>query len=173
VRGGILTAWDPATQKERWFALGGGQTGGGTLSLATNIVIQTLNNGHMKAFTADKGELLTDITLPLPTGVGAPMTFMLDGKQYVAVLAGSGAPAGRGGAGRGAPPPPAGNQEITAGAAARGAAGGAPALPPAAPAGGAPRGAGAGAQQPPAPAGGAAAPAANTNPRMFVYSIPN
>ena len=91
VRGGILTAWDPATQKERWFAFGGGQTGGGTLSLASNIVIQTLNNGHMKAFTADKGELLMDITLPLPTGVGAPMTFMLDGKQYIAVLAGSGA----------------------------------------------------------------------------------
>jgi quinohemoprotein ethanol dehydrogenase len=170
VRGGILTAWDPATQKERWFALGGGQTGGGTLSLATNIVIQTLNNGHMKAFTADKGELLADITLPLPTGVGAPMTFMLDGKQYIAVLAGSGAPAGRGGAGRGAPPPPAGNQEITAGAAARGAAGGAP---PALPPGGAPRGAAPGAQQPPAQAGGAAAPAANTNPKMFVYSIPN
>ena len=58
VRGGILTAWDPATQKERWFALGGGQTGGGTLSLASNLVIQTLSNGRMKAFTADKGEQL-------------------------------------------------------------------------------------------------------------------
>jgi hypothetical protein len=174
VRGGILTAWDPATQKERWFALGGGQTGGGTLSLATNIVIQTLNNGHMKAFTADKGELLTDITLPLPTGVGAPMTFMLDGKQYIAVLAGSGAPAGRGGAGgggaRGALPPIANNAEITAGAAARGAAGQAPALPPGG--GGAPRGAAPGAQQPQVPAAGGA-PAANTNPKMFVYSIPN
>jgi hypothetical protein len=168
VRGGILTAWDPATQKERWFALGGGQTGGGTLSLASNVVIQTLNNGHMKAFTADKGEQLMDITLPLPNGVGAPMTFMLDGKQYIAVMAGSGAPVGRGGRG-GAAPPPAGNQEITAGAAQRGAAAGAPAGPPA---GGPPRGAAAGAQQPPALPGGAA-PATNTNPKMFVYSIPN
>ncbi len=24
MRGGILTAWDPATQKERWYAPGGG-----------------------------------------------------------------------------------------------------------------------------------------------------
>ena len=32
MRGGILTAWDPATQKERWYALGGGQTGGGALT---------------------------------------------------------------------------------------------------------------------------------------------
>src|SRR5215831_4441767 len=101
VRGGILTAWDPATQKERWFAVGGGQTGGGTLSTASNLVIQTLNNGHMKAFTADKGEPLMDITLPLPNGVGAPMTYMMDGKQYIAVMAGSGAPAGRGGRGGG------------------------------------------------------------------------
>src|SRR6202034_238961 len=91
VRGGILSAWDPATQKERWFALGGGQTGGGTLSLASNLVIQTLSTGHMKALTADKGEQLLDITLPLTSGVGPPMTYMLDGKQYIAVMAGTGA----------------------------------------------------------------------------------
>jgi outer membrane protein assembly factor BamB len=82
VRGGILTAWDPATQKERWFSLGGGQTGGGALSLASNLVIQTLSNGRMKAFTADKGEQLLDVALPVNAGVGPPMTFMLDGKQY-------------------------------------------------------------------------------------------
>ncbi len=106
VRGGILSAWDPATQKERWFALGGGQSGGGTLSLASNLVIQSLGNGHLKAFTADKGEQLLDITLPLTSGVGPPMTYMLDGKQYIAVFAGSGS-LGRGGfgggRGRGAP----------------------------------------------------------------------
>ena len=69
VRGGILTAWDPATQKERWFALGGGQSGGGALSLASNVVIQTLGTGRLKAFTADKGEPLLDIALPVSSGV--------------------------------------------------------------------------------------------------------
>jgi quinohemoprotein ethanol dehydrogenase len=159
VRGGILSAWDPATQKERWFAPGGGQSGGGTLSLASNLVIQTLGNGRMKAFTADKGEQLLDVALPLSSGVGPPMTYMLDGKQYIAVMGGTGA-SGRGaggGAGRGAAP----------GAAAtpgRGAppAGVAPLEPTAA-------AAQAGANPPPAP------PAAvvNNNPKLLVYAVPN
>ena len=144
VRGGILTAWDPATQKERWFSLGGGQTGGGALSLASNLVIQTLSNGRMKAFTADKGESLLDMALPLNAGVGPPMTFMLDGKQYIALMGGNGA-AGRGGAGRGAPP----------------AAGAAPAEPTAA-------AAQRGNDVPPAPAAAGA-----NNPKLLVYAVPN
>jgi PQQ-dependent dehydrogenase (methanol/ethanol family) len=99
VTGGILSAWDPVTQTERWFARGGGQSGGGTLSLASNIVIQTMINGRLKAFTADKGELLLDMALPLSSGIGPPMTFMLDGRQYIAVMGGTGA----GGAGPATP----------------------------------------------------------------------
>jgi len=161
VRGGILTAWDPATQKERWFALGGGQTGGGTLSLASNLVFQTLSNGHMKAFTADKGEQLLDLTLPLTSGVGPPMTYMLDGKQYIAVFAGTGA-AGRGGRGGGAGPGGAGGP--AGGGPGRGAppAGAAPLEPTAAAAQG-------GNNVPPAP------PAAltNNNPKLLVYAVPD
>ena len=100
VRGGILSAWDPATQTERWFAAGGGQSGGGTLSLASNVVIQTMASGRMKAFTADKGEPLLDLVLPVTSGVGPPMTFVLGGKQYIAVMGGTGA----GVRGRGAGP---------------------------------------------------------------------
>jgi PQQ-dependent dehydrogenase (methanol/ethanol family) len=110
VRGGILSAWDPATQTERWFSQGGGQSGGGTLSLASNLVIQTLLSGRLRAFTADKGERLLDLALPLTSGVGPPMTFMLDGRQYIAVMAGTGA--------RGVGPGPFGGpQEPTAAAA--------------------------------------------------------
>jgi len=144
VTGGILSAWDPATQTEKWFAAGGGNTGGGTLSLASNLVIQTMSNGQLRAYTADKGEKLLDIALPLRAGVGAPMTFMLDGKQYIAVLAGTGTAAG-GGRGRGGPPAPA---EATAAAAQRGN------TPPA-----------------PAPAPAAQDPTANNNPRLFVYAV--
>jgi PQQ-dependent dehydrogenase (methanol/ethanol family) len=157
VRGGILSAWDPATQKERWFALGGGQSGGGTLSLASNLVIQTLNNGHMKAFSADKGEQLLDVTLPLSSGVGPPMTYMFEGKQYIAVMAGTGAVprfgppgvggGGRGGAGRGPGPgaPPAGAPVEPTAAAAQGGNN----VPPAPPAAGA------------------------NNPKLLVYAVPN
>jgi PQQ-dependent dehydrogenase (methanol/ethanol family) len=149
VRGGILSAWDPATQKERWFAPGGGQSGGGTLSLASNLVFQTLGNGHLKAFTADKGEQLLDVTLPLSSGTGPPMTYMLDGKQYIAVMAGSGAVFGRGRGGRGAgapgrggPPAGAAPQEPTAAAAQGGNS-----APPAA--------------------------ASDNNPKLLVYAVPN
>jgi alcohol dehydrogenase (cytochrome c)/quinohemoprotein ethanol dehydrogenase len=114
VRGGILSAWDPATQKERWFAPGGGQSGGGTVSLASNLVIQTLGTGRLKAFTADKGEQLLDIALPVTSGVGPPMTYMFEGKQYIAVMGGTGASGfGGGGKGKGGPP----QQEATAAAA--------------------------------------------------------
>jgi quinohemoprotein ethanol dehydrogenase len=146
VRGGILSAWDPSTQKERWFALGGGQSGGGTVSLASNLVIQTLGNGHLKAFTADKGEQLLDLALPLTSGVGPPMTYMFEGKQYIAVFAGSGS-LGRGGFGGGG----------------RGAAGRGPApLEPTAVAA-------QGGNAPPAPA----AVVANNNPKLLVYAVPN
>jgi PQQ-dependent dehydrogenase (methanol/ethanol family) len=151
VRGGILSAWDPATQKERWFAPGGGQSGGGTLSLASNLVIQTLNNGRLRAYTADKGEQLLDLALPLTSGVGPPMTYMLDGKQYIAVMAGTGAqprgggrgPGGPGGPGRGGPPPAgAAPQEPTAAAAQ------AQSAPP-------------------------AAPPVDNKPKLLVYAVPN
>ena len=160
VRGGILTAWDPVTQKERWYALGGGQTDGGVLSTVSNLVIQTTPNGRLRAYTADKGEQLLDIALPLTSGVGPPMTYQLDGKQYIAVMAGTGNMGGRGGGGggggggnrggnRGGAP-----QEPTAAAAA--AANNVPPVP--APAGGAP---------PAAPA----APAPPAKPRLFVYAL--
>jgi quinohemoprotein ethanol dehydrogenase len=157
VRGGILTAWDPATQKERRFAVGGGQSGGGTISLASNLVIQTLLNGHLKAFTADKGDQLLDIALPLNSGTGPPMTYMLDGKQYIAVMAGTGAMGfGRGGGGRGAEPGGQGRGAAPAGAA--------PLEPTTAAAA-----TQAGNNTPPAPA----VVVANNNPRLFVYAVPN
>ena len=65
------------------------------------------SNGRLKAFTADKGEPLLDLALPLNSGVGPPMTYMFEGKQYIAVFAGTGAQ------GRGA----AKQQEATAAAA--------------------------------------------------------
>jgi quinohemoprotein ethanol dehydrogenase len=146
-RGGILTAWNPATQKEVWWAPGGGNTDGGVLTTATNLVIQSTPQGHLMAYTADKGEKLLDLTLPQTAGVGPPMTYMLDGKQYIAVMAGTGqvggGGGGRGGGGRGAP------QEATAAAAAAQQRGGA---------------------VPPVPA---AAPAAPAGPRVYVYTLSN
>ena len=88
--GGMLSAWDPATQKERWFAPGGGSNGGGALATAGNLVFQALNDGHLMAYSADRGEKVLEIATGQRNGMGPPMTYMLDGRQYVAVMGGQG-----------------------------------------------------------------------------------
>jgi quinohemoprotein ethanol dehydrogenase len=118
-RGGVLIAWDPVTQKERWRKEGGGASGGGTVTTAGNLVLQVLSDGRLIAYSADKGEKLHEINTGLRLGMGPPITYMLDGKQYVALTGGRGvvvppptppgapaAPAATGAAaaGRGAPP---------------------------------------------------------------------
>jgi len=121
-RGGILSAWDPATQTERWFGLGGGQSGGGALATAGNLVFQVVNDGRLLAYSADEGELLLEILTGQTGGMSPPMTYELDGQQYVALQGGQGPPrfGGRGGRGRGNvepttaasiafPPPASGN----------------------------------------------------------------
>jgi quinohemoprotein ethanol dehydrogenase len=140
---GALIAWDPVTQKERWRANGGAAFGGGTVATAGNLVIQVMPDGKLAAYSADKGEKLLDVTTGLRGGMGPPITYMLDGKQYVAFMGGTGpvsfgppqaapAPAaGRGGpapAGRGATDSP---DVANAAAAQRGAAGGAGGAAPA------------------------------------------
>jgi quinohemoprotein ethanol dehydrogenase len=102
----MLSAWDPATQKERWFQPGGGSNGGGALATAGNLVFQALNDGRLVAYSADKGEKLFEVATGQRSGMGPPITFMLDGKQYVAVMGGQGTiPIGPGG--EFAPPPTA------------------------------------------------------------------
>jgi len=85
-----LVAWDPVTQKERWRNTGGGAVGGGTVTTAGNLVIQVVPDGHLVAYSADKGAKLLDVQTGLRGGMGPPITYMLDGKQYVAFLGGQG-----------------------------------------------------------------------------------
>jgi quinohemoprotein ethanol dehydrogenase len=87
---GMLVAWDPVTQKERWRTPGGGGIGGGTVTTASNLVFQVVNDGRLMAYTADKGEKLFEVQTGLRGGMGPPITFMLDGKQYVALAGGTG-----------------------------------------------------------------------------------
>jgi glucose dehydrogenase len=103
---GILSAWDPATQKERWFAPVGGQSGGGALSTAGNLVFQITPQGRLIAYSADKGEKLLDVATGQNAGMGPPMTYLLDGKQYVAFMGGSGSPPPRGAVAPAFAPPP-------------------------------------------------------------------
>ncbi|PYI87415.1 MAG: hypothetical protein DME26_06215, partial [Verrucomicrobia bacterium] len=57
---GMLVAWDPVNQKERWRTPGGGGIGGGTVTTAGNLVLQVINDGRLIAYSADKGEKLLE-----------------------------------------------------------------------------------------------------------------
>jgi len=106
-RGNILVAWDPVAQKERWRGLAAGFNQGGTLATAGNLVFSSVNN-RLLAYRADTGEQLLELATGL-SQMGPPMTFQLDGKQYVAVAGGPpGAGGGRGGGNAGNAPAGAG-----------------------------------------------------------------
>ena len=60
------------------------------MTTAGNLVLQVIPDGHLAAYSADKGEKLLDIQTGLRGGMGPPITYMLDGKQYVAFLGGQG-----------------------------------------------------------------------------------
>jgi quinohemoprotein ethanol dehydrogenase len=102
---GVLVAWDPATQKQRWQTPGGGSIGGGTVTTAGNLVIQVIPDGRLVAYSADKGEKLLDVKTGLNGGMGPPITYELDGKQYIALAGGQGIVVARN-AEPGAPVPP-------------------------------------------------------------------
>ena len=108
----VLMAWDPVTGQERWRAQGGGSIGGGTLTTAGNIVFQVIPDGRFVAYTADKGEKLMEIQTGLRGGMGPPMTYQIDGKQYITLSGGLGVVVGRN-VEPGTPPPPVTAQTIT------------------------------------------------------------
>ena len=88
--GNVLYAWDPVAKKERWRAPGGGGSGplaSGCVATAGNLVFSSVNDLLM-AFRADTGEKLLELQTGL-SQIGPPITFAIDGKQYLAVAGGS------------------------------------------------------------------------------------
>ena len=86
---GFLLAWDPVNQKERWRVPYTNFWNGGTLTTAGNLVFQGTADGRFVAYSADKGEKLWEFSVR--TGViASPVTYELDGVQYVSIMAGWG-----------------------------------------------------------------------------------
>jgi quinohemoprotein ethanol dehydrogenase len=83
---GYLLAWDPVNQKEVWRANYMGPCGG-ILTTAGNLVIQGNAVGFLSAYRADTGEKLWSMSAQSAI-VAAPVTYEVDGEQYVAVLSG-------------------------------------------------------------------------------------
>lgn len=87
---GTLVAFDPVKQEIRWRVPVGNSRYGGTLSTASNLLFQVAPNGRLIAYSADKGEMLLELPTGMRNGMGPPITFMVDGKQYIALMGGSG-----------------------------------------------------------------------------------
>ena len=85
-----LVAYDPVKQEIRWRVPVGNSRFGGTLSTASNLLFQVAPDGRLIAWSADKGDMLLELPTGLQNGMGPPITFAIDGKQYIALMGGSG-----------------------------------------------------------------------------------
>jgi PQQ-dependent dehydrogenase (methanol/ethanol family) len=86
---GSLLAWDPVAQREAWRVPYPGPWNGGTLATAGNLVFQGTARGSFVAYRARDGKALWEA----PTGTGivaAPISYAIDGRQYIALMAGWG-----------------------------------------------------------------------------------
>lgn len=86
---GTLIAWDPVSQTKRWHVRHDTPWNGGVLTTASGLLFQGTGDHRLVAYDASSGERLWET--PTGTGVVAPpVTFEVDGDQYLAVLAGWG-----------------------------------------------------------------------------------
>jgi mono/diheme cytochrome c family protein len=86
---GKLIAWDPLAREIRWAQEAGRPDVGGTLSTAGGLVFRGGRKTHLIATDAASGEDLW--SHDTQTGAWAPpITYALDGEQYVAIAVGFG-----------------------------------------------------------------------------------
>ncbi len=86
---GHLAAWDPVARKEAWRVELGHPWNGGVVSTAGNLVFQGTGMGEFVAYRADTGARLW--SAETQAGVlAAPISYEVDGEQYVAIEVGWG-----------------------------------------------------------------------------------
>jgi quinohemoprotein ethanol dehydrogenase len=83
----FLRAWDPIQSKTVWnVSVGDWWDHAGVLSTAGNLVFQGNGPGHLIAYDSATGKKLKDIDVG-STIIAAPMSYSIDGVQYIAVMA--------------------------------------------------------------------------------------
>ncbi|HEV2531760.1 PQQ-dependent dehydrogenase, methanol/ethanol family [Phenylobacterium sp.] len=86
---GWLIAWDPVNQKPVWTVPRPYFWNAGVLSTGGNLVFQGAAEGQFYAYDAKSGKQLWSYTTQNGV-IAAPMTYELNGEQYVALMVGSG-----------------------------------------------------------------------------------
>lgn len=84
---GYLRAVDPVTGRARWEVPMGAPNNGGTLSTAGNLVFTGDQLGRIIAFDAETGTELWSYKTGSSV-IAPPITYELDGRQYLAVVSG-------------------------------------------------------------------------------------
>lgn len=91
---GFIAAWDPATQREAWRVGVDGSRNGGTLSTGGGLLFSAGLGGDFFALDAETGASVWGVQLP--RGPASPITYELDGRQYISILSGPGGDQGSG-----------------------------------------------------------------------------
>lgn len=85
----VLKAWDPLAGKAVWQSAPMPWWSGGVLTTAGGLVIQGAADGVLTVYEATTGRVLKRIETGLAI-MAPPMTYAIDGEQYIVVLAGIG-----------------------------------------------------------------------------------
>jgi quinohemoprotein ethanol dehydrogenase len=84
-----LLAWDPVAQKEVWSVPTPAFWNGGVMTAAGNLVFQGQVDSKFNAYAADSGKLLWSFDAQAPVAA-PPITYSVEGRQYITVLTGFG-----------------------------------------------------------------------------------
>jgi quinohemoprotein ethanol dehydrogenase len=86
---GFLLAWDPVAQKEVWRHNSESPWNGGALCSGDGLVFEGTARGFLDAYDAASGKRLWHYDVQQGV-IGSPITYTVDGEQYVSVLVGWG-----------------------------------------------------------------------------------
>ncbi len=89
VQNSHIVGWDPNTGKPKWKSPAQPLGSGGVLATAGKLVFAGSADGFLNVFQADTGKLVRAIDVGTAM-IAAPISYELDGTQYIAVQAGAG-----------------------------------------------------------------------------------
>ncbi len=86
---GVLRAWSVTQHRVLWEAPTASSWDGGVLATGSGLVFQGDANGYLNVYAADTGRRLASIELG-SSMMAAPMTYRVNGTQFIAIMAGYG-----------------------------------------------------------------------------------